>query len=158
MRAFDVLDDILVAGGREGLILRQKDSTEWLSANTILPNREVYGVRLFGDASLAVAQRHSYSVIRPRGSNAIQGLGNWQPIKILDRDYEISSVNAPAMEVFAFKYLDDDALCILGSGSFQCLGNFAPKRWNSESGVPLAATETALTDDGYLWVSAGKPA
>ena len=44
----------------------------------------------------------------------------------------------------------------MGSGSFQCLGNFAPKRWNSESGVPLAATETALTDDGYLWVSAGK--
>ena len=57
-------------------------------------------------------------MIRPRGSNAIQGLGNWQPIRILDRDYEISSVDAPAMEVFAFKYLDDDALCILGSGSF----------------------------------------
>ncbi len=156
MTSFDLTqnDTVLAAGGRQGLFIHDSESHVVLTADNGFPVDRIYAVR---DTPFGIALGHTrhYSFLKPVEKPRPKGLNDWKPLQVLGKDYELASVESRASDILNIKVAGQEIVCLLGAGALECLGEFEPRRWSSNDGVPMSATETALTDDGFLWVSAG---
>ena len=154
--SFDLTENesVLATGGQQGLLLQKGDRQVRLTAEDGFPVDRIYAVR---DTPFGIALGHArhYSFLKPLELPRPRGLTDWSSLSVFGRPYELASLESRASDILNLKLGDTEMVCLLGRGALECVGDFQPRRWTHEDGVPMSATEIALTEDGYLWVSAG---